>query len=125
MLHQAAVEGSMSRKDGKGRILRSNEVVRPDGRYVYQYYDLKGNRKRVYSWRLVETDPVPKGKAWCESLRELEKVILKDQMDGIETKSKLTLNDRWDAYISDKPELKQSTRTNYRYMYDKYIRVDI
>ena len=63
MLHKAAVEGSMSRKDGKGRILRSNEVVRPDGRYVYQYYDLKGNRKRVYSWRLVETDPVPKGKA--------------------------------------------------------------
>ena len=125
MLHKAAVEGSMSRKDGKGRILRSNEVVRPDGRYVYQYYDLKGNRKRVYSWRLVETDPVPKGKAWCESLREMEKVILKDQMDGIETKSKLTLNDRWDAYISDKPELKQSTRTNYRYMYDKYIRDDI
>ena len=125
MLHQAAVEGSMSRKDGKGRILRSNEVVRPDGRYVYQYYDLKGNRKRVYSWRLVETDPVPKGKAWCESLREMEKVILKDQMDGIETKSKLTLNDQWDADIADKPELKQSTRTNYRYMYDKYIRDDI
>ncbi len=119
-----AMEGSVSRKDAKGRILRSNEVVRPDGRYVYQYYDLKGNRKRIYSWRLVETDPVPKGKAWCEALRTMEKAILKDQLDGIEVKSKLTLNDRWDAYISDKPELKQSTRTNYKYMYDKYIRDD-
>ena len=125
MLVKAVEEGSVSRKDGKGRILRSNESMRADGRYVYQYFDLKGERKSVYSWRLVETDPVPKGKAWCQSLREMEKAIMKDQLDGIEAKSKLTLNDRWDAYISDKPELKQSTRTNYKYMYDKYIRDDI
>lgn len=125
MLGKAAEEGSMQRKDSKGRNLKENESVRADGRYVYQYYDLKGNRKCVYSWRLVETDPVPKGKAWCEALRNMERAILKDQLDGIETKSKLTLNDRWDAYISDKPELKQSTRTNYKYMYDNYVRDDI
>jgi len=121
----SAAGGSMKRKDGKGRVLHDNEYVRSDGRYGYQYSDLKGNRKMIYSWRLLETDPVPKGKAWCESLREMEKTILKDKLDGIEVKSKLTLNDRWDAYIADKPELKQSTRTNYKYMYDKYIRDDI
>ena len=115
----------MKRKDTKGRVLHNNEFQRKDGRYVYQFKDLKGNDKQVYSWRLVETDPVPKGKAWCEDLRSMEKSILKDILDGIETKSKLTLNDRWDAYISDKPELKQSTRTNYKYMYNKYIRDDI
>jgi len=44
MLGKAAEEGSMQRKDSKGRNLKENESVRADGRYVYQYYDLKGNR---------------------------------------------------------------------------------
>ena len=125
MSASAALEGSMNRKDSKGRALRTNEFQRKDGRYVYQYKDLRGCYKSIYSWRLVETDPVPKGKAYCDSLREMEKAIQKDQLDGIEFKNKVTLNDRWDSYISDKPELKQSTRTNYRYLYDKYIRDDI
>ena len=122
MSPRPVAEGNMARKDSKGRNLRSNEFVRKDGRYVFQYYDLKGERKSIYSWRLVETDPVPAGKAYGDSLREMEKAIQKDQMDGIESRNKVTLNDRWDDYISDKPELKQSTRTNYKYMYDKYIR---
>ena len=120
-----AAEGSMKRTDDKGRTLRSNEMQRKDGRYAYQYFDLRGSRRQIYSWRLVETDPVPKGKAYCDSLREMEKAVMKDKLDGIECRSKLTLNERWDAYIADKPELKQSTRTNYKYMYDKYIRDDL
>ena len=125
MSNGAAKEGSMKRKDLKGRQLRTHEYLRKDGRYAYQYFDLMGERKSIYSWRLVETDPVPAGKPYCDSLREMEKAIQKDLMDGIEYRSKLTLNDRWDAYIADKPELKQSTRTNYRYMYDKYVRKSI
>ena len=73
MSPKPAAEGSMARKDDKGRNLRSNEFVRKDGRYVFQYYDLKGERKSAYSWRLVETDPVPPGKKRCDSLREMEK----------------------------------------------------
>ena len=115
----------MKRKDSKGRILRSNEYVRPDGRYSYQYKDAKGNRKVVYSWRLVETDAQPRDKPKCDSLREMEKVINKDVLDGIDAASKVTLNSRWDSYIDNKPELKQSTRTNYKYMYNKYVRNDI
>ena len=125
MSGSAAAEGSMKRKDLKGRVLRTNEYVRSDGRYVYQFKGLRGEIHRIYSWRLVETDPVPKGKPYCDSLREMEKYITKDHLDGIEAKCKLTLNDRWDSYIADKPELKDSTRTNYRYVYDKYIRNDI
>ena len=115
----------MKRKDAKGRVLRTNEYQRKDGRYAYQYKDIKGNRKYIYSWRLIETDAQVKDKPICDSLREIEKQIEHDSYDGIEAKSKITLNDRWDAYISNKPELKDSTRTNYKYMYDKYIRNDI
>lgn len=115
----------MKRKDGKGRVLRNNEYVTKKGRYVYQYKDIKGNRKCIYSWRLMETDPQPKDKPVCESLRMLEKEIIKNSMDGIEFRSKITLNAKWKEYISNKPELKQSTATNYKYMYDKFIKDDI
>ena len=36
--------------------------------------------------------------------------------------AKLTLNDCWEQYISSKPGLKQSSRSTYKYMYNKYIR---
>ena len=115
----------MKRKDSKGRVLRTNEYERPDGRYAYRYTDVKGKTSFVYSWRLVETDAQPKNFPPCDSLREMERTINKDVYDGIIARSKVTLNDKWDDYISNKPELKQSTRTNYKYMYDKYIRDDI
>ena len=37
------------RKDAKGRILKDNESVMPDGRYRYQYIDAFGKRKAIYS----------------------------------------------------------------------------
>lgn len=115
----------MKRKDSKGRLLRTNEYERKDGRYAYRYTDAKRKVNIVYSWRLMETDPQPKNKPPCDSLREIEKEVLKDTYDRVVSKTKLTLNDRWDEYIADKPELKQSTRTNYVYMYNKFIRDDI
>lgn len=113
------------RKDEKGRILREGEIQKADGRYEFRYYDVNGERRSVYSWRLTPTDPIPEGKRDCASLREMERDILRDVEDGLMTQQKITLNDRWDVYIADKPELKQSTRTNYRYMYDKYVRDEI
>lgn len=115
----------MKRKDSKGRILKTGEYERSDGRYVFRFVDIKGKPKFIYSWRLVETDIQPKDKPRSESLREMEKVVLKDISDGIVAHSKITLNTRWDEYIANKPELKQSTSTNYKYMYNKYIRDDI
>ena len=113
------------RKDNKGRILRDGESQRADGRYEYKYYDVKGERKSIYSWRLTEADPMPAGKKVCSCLRELEKLLIRDVQDGLLTQQKQTLNDRWDLYIGNKPELKQSTKTNYKYMYNKYIRDEI
>lgn len=116
---------STKRKDSKGRILRDGEIQKADGRYEFRYYDVNGERRSVYSWRLTITDPLPEGKRGGESLREMEQAILRDVQDGLLTQQKVTLNQRWDDYINNKPELKQSTRTNYRYMYDKYVRNEI
>ncbi len=115
------------RRDSKGRILKEGESQRQDGRYEYKYFDAKGARGSVYSWRLVETDKLPDGKRQCLPLREIEKELNKDISDGIDTHAarKTTLNDYFDAYIETKRELKQSTRTNYKYMYKKYVRDDI
>lgn len=113
------------RKDSKGRILRDGEIQKADGRYEFRYYDVNNYRRSIYSWRLTETDAAPEGKRDCQSLREMERQLIRDVQDGLLTQQKVTLNSRWDDYINNKPELKQSTRTNYRYMYDKYVRDEI
>ena len=60
------------RKDSKGRRLATGESQDKDGRYRYKYNDAFGKRKSVYSWRLTESDPYPKGKRKDISLREKE-----------------------------------------------------
>ena len=40
------------RRDNKGRILRSGESQKKNGRYVYQYTDFTGKRRCIYSNRL-------------------------------------------------------------------------
>lgn len=114
---------SEKRKDAKGRNLRDNESQMPDGRYRYRYTDKNGNRQAVYSWRLVPTDKAPVGKRDSLSLREKVAAIEADHKDGIDgkTAAKITLNDMFELYIAGKYELKQSTRTNYKYMYTKYV----
>lgn len=118
---------SDKKRDNKGRILRQGERQREDGRYEYRYKDIKGNTRSIYSWKLVETDKAPKGKKATQSLRELEKQIRRDVEDGLNsfTAYKTTLNAFFDSYIETKYELKQSTRTNYKYMYKKYVRDEI
>ena len=49
---------SVKRRDNKGRILRTGESQRKDGRYMYKYVDNAGKVRYVYSWRLVKTDPL-------------------------------------------------------------------
>ena len=115
------------RRDNKGRILRQGELQRNDGKYEYRYEDLNGERRSVYSWKLVETDKIPNGKRKCVALRDMEKAIQRDLDDGINTfaANRMTLNRLFDEYIESKYELKASTRTNYKYMYNKYVREDI
>ena len=114
------------RKDNKGRILKDGESQRADGRYMYQYMDAYGKRQTLYSWKLVETDRTPKGKKEMLSLREQEEQARQDAKDGIRAGiGKMTLNEMFEIYFSTKRNLKQSTRTNYRYMWDKYAKETI
>ena len=89
--------------------------------------DAKGVRRSLYSWRLVPSDKVPPKKYACEALRDMEAKVVRDTQDGINSfvAARLTLNDFWEDYISTKYELKASTKTNYKYMYDKYVQESI
>ena len=115
------------RRDSKGRILRNGESQRKDGKYEYKYVDSKGKRRTVYSWKLVSTDKVPAGKKCAVCLRDMEKQKSRDVEDEINSfeSKRMTLNDFWESYIGMKYELKQSTRTNYKYMYTKYVSEDL
>jgi hypothetical protein len=58
------------RRDNRRRILRTGESQNKEGRYVYKYINSLGEQKFIYSWKLVPTDRVPKGKRDDISLRE-------------------------------------------------------
>lgn len=118
---------SEKRRDNKGRLLRTGESQRPDGQYEYKYQDSKGVRRSLYSWKLIAKDKVPAGKRDCIALRDMEAQVIRDTQDGINSfaASRISLNDFWDDYISTKFELKPSTRTNYIYMYRKYVREEL
>lgn len=111
------------RKDSRGRNLKDGENQEKNGRYRFQYMDKNGNRQIVRSWRLVPTDKTPAGKKDSLSLREMEKAIEADNRDGVDGRAAaaLTVNDMFEKYMESKTELKQSTRTNYNYMYRNYI----
>ena len=47
------------RRDNKGRILRTGESQRTDGRYLYKYVDDTGTPQCVYAWKRVPTDKTP------------------------------------------------------------------
>ena len=115
---------SEKRRDNKGRVLWAGESQRPDGKYEFKYVDNNGDRHSIYSWKLVETDKVPYGKLVGVSLREMEKQIKKDLEENlfVHQTRKMSLNSFWEEYIDVKRELKESTRSNYIYMYDNYIR---
>ena len=112
------------KKDNKGRILKDNENQMSDGRYRYRWIDASGKRRAIYSWKLVSTDRVPNGKRDCESLREKEKAIEADSLQGIDSFTKTTLNDVWEIYFKGKT-LKESTKENQRYMYDHFVKEKI
>lgn len=114
---------AQKRVDNKRRILKEGESQLPDGRYRYRYFDMDGCRQVVYSWKLVERDRMPPGKKDDLSLREKERQIERDMEDSIKTgrDAKITLNQMFETYMTGKISLKQSTRTNYIYMYTHYV----
>ena len=102
----------VSRKDTKGYVLHTGESQRKsDGRYCYSYTDRQGDRHYIYASTLVE-------------LRKKEKELDKSRMDGLDpfAAEKLTVNDMFDRYMSQKFDLKPTTKCNYLYTYDHIVR---
>lgn len=107
---------SEKRRDAKGRILRTGESQRKDGRYLYKYVDANGKPQSVYSWKLVATDKVPAGKRDCIALRDKEQGIHKDLADGISTSdSRLSVSELYARYTTLHGNVKRSTEAGRRY----------
>ena len=110
---------SEKRRDNKGRILRTGESQRADGRYMYKYVNRAGETKVVYSWKLVATDRVPKGKRDDLSLREKEREIQRDLEDGIDTKGKkMTLCELYAKKMAQRSNVKKNTQAGRKYLMD-------
>lgn len=106
---------SEKRRDSKGRILRNGECQRKDGLYQYEYVNPNGKKQCVYSWKLESTDPLPKGKRKCKSLREKEREVQKDLDDMITPNGgNLTVLDLVKHYINLKTGVRASTRAGYK-----------
>lgn len=100
------------RRDSKGRPLRKGETYRKDkDLYCYSYTNILGDRKCFYSRSLAE-------------LRAREDRMEKDRLDGLDIylMQKATINFVFDRYMQLKRNLRQSTYTNYVYMYDRFVR---
>lgn len=100
------------RKDGKGRVLRKGEHYRKvDGRYSYIYTDPLGKQRTIYANSLV-------------TLRQKEEALVRDQMDGLDVyvAGSADVNFLFDRYISTKSELRSTTRSNYLYTWNHFIR---
>lgn len=100
-----------ARKDSRGYALRTGECQRSDGRYSYSYTDRGKKRHTIYAKSLVE-------------LRAREKNLQKQLLDGVDpfVAEKWTLNDMYDRYMSQKFNLKETTKANYMYMYEHLVR---
>lgn len=110
-------------KDSRGRKLLTNENQMKDGRYRYRYIDKNGQRKSVYSWKLVPSDKIPKGKKNDISLREKEKDINRNLGDGIDTSMlNITVYDMIKKYLETKAGIANSTLQNYSHMVEKNIK---
>lgn len=115
-----------TRYDNRRRVLYTNEYQNKDGRYVYHYTDSSGKKCKIYSLALKPED-IPeliKAGKKCEiSLRDLEKQILNEKAKKLTPPKKI--NKSVDSIFEmnmARRNLRQSTETNYRYMYNKFIK---
>ncbi len=100
------------RRDAKGRVLRKGESYRKSQKlYAYSYTDPFGKRQFIYDKDLI-------------GLRKKEDQLKKDQLDGLDiyVMGKADLNFTFDRYMSTKRNLRETTRSNYLYQYDQYVR---
>lgn len=108
---------SEKRRDNKGRILRTGESQRKDGRYAYKYMDANGKPQFVYAWKLTATDKTPAGKRDDISLREKVKEIQKDLDNGIDTiGKKMTVCQLYEKQIGHRKNVKRNTEKGRQHL---------
>ena len=101
------------RKDNRGRVLKEHENQRSNGTYEYKWRDISGKRHSIYAKTL-------------EDLREREREILKNELDGIDYNAqRSTLNEYFDKWKLIKRGLKDNTMQSYIYMYNTFVRNQI
>ena len=103
------------RRDSKGRVLRSGEQQRQDGKFMYAYRGRDNKMHYVYSWKLEPTDKLPAGKRECKALRELEKEIEKSLNEEVAYHGgDVTVLGLAERYISLKTGVRHNTAAGYK-----------
>lgn len=103
---------SKVRKDGKGRVLRKNEsYIKKKDLYCFSYKNAFGKRKFIYAKDLGD-------------LRDKESELERNRVDRLQAYAiaKADVNYVFDRYIATKSELRNTTKTNYVYTYNRYVR---
>ena len=96
-----------SRKDSKGRVLKTGESQRKDGIYQYRYTDIRGIRRCIYNSDLAK-------------LREEETKITKSLLNGINyVEGNISVIDLVERYAQLKSP---SVRRNTQLVYGKVIK---
>lgn len=101
------------RRDSKGRVLRTGEYQRGDGRYCFRYTDAKGSPRTVYSWTLTKDDKSPVDKKPGPCLRKMEEAIQRDLFRGV-APEKQTVLQLVSAYVQTRVNVRRSTQAGYR-----------
>ena len=97
------------RFDDKRIRLQKGETQRPNGSYEFRWTTPDGKRHSVYAPNLDE-------------LRELEKLVIVDEHDGVKTDVKsITVNEMFKMWCQLKRGIKDSTMKNYIYMYEMFV----
>lgn len=105
---------SVRRKDNKNRVLRERETQCKDGRYRYTYYE-NDKQKAIYSWKLVPTDKVPKGKRDCVDLRtQIEEIKRKLLLEDPIKRNEMTVIELVERYLAQKTGVRHTTRAGYK-----------
>ena len=98
------------RYDSRHVRLRTGEAQRDNGRYTYRWTDRTGKRHAVYAPTL-------------ELLRQKEELLIVDRHDGIRSNtSTITINQMFELWNQLKRGIKDSTRSNYLYMYEMFVK---
>ncbi len=103
------------RRDDKGRLLRTGEYQRKDGRYVYKYKDCSGQVRCLYASRLESKDPYQEGRKRLPALRELEEELLQNQWNGLlDFGGDITVLELAERYVETRQSVRESTRAGYK-----------